>query len=140
MGASFARFQDGREERGDALVGADGLYSTVRAELFGEARDPATPATRPGAALPSPSTNSCPGGAGVNLWGRGSEFGLVNIGRERFYWYVTKNAPGGREEEPSGRKQEVLELLPGGTNPRGQPSRPPKRRRSCAPTSTTGSP
>jgi 2-polyprenyl-6-methoxyphenol hydroxylase-like FAD-dependent oxidoreductase len=29
-----ARFADGREERGDLLIGADGLHSAVRAQLF----------------------------------------------------------------------------------------------------------
>jgi FAD-dependent urate hydroxylase len=30
-----ARFADGREARGDVLIGADGLHSVIRAQLFG---------------------------------------------------------------------------------------------------------
>src|SRR5207245_1749356 len=34
-GGVTARFADGREERGDVLIGADGVRSTVRAKLLG---------------------------------------------------------------------------------------------------------
>jgi 2-polyprenyl-6-methoxyphenol hydroxylase-like FAD-dependent oxidoreductase len=52
-------------------------------------------------------------GVGLNLWGRGSEFGLVCIGRDRFYWFATRNAPAGGAESAAGRRREVLELLAG---------------------------
>jgi FAD-dependent urate hydroxylase len=42
-----AFFAGGREERGDVLVGADGLRSAVRERLLGDGYR-ATPATRPG--------------------------------------------------------------------------------------------
>ena len=32
-----ARFADGRKERGDLQIGADGINSVIRAQLFGEA-------------------------------------------------------------------------------------------------------
>ena len=115
-GGVIARFEDGREERGDALVGADGLYSTVRAELFGEER-PRYAGYTAWRGVATPEHELVPAGAGVNLWGRGSEFGLTNIGRGRFYWYMTRNAPEGAAEDPSGRKQEVLELLRGWYEP-----------------------
>lgn len=50
---------------------------------------------------------------GHNLWGRGSEFGLVGIGRGSFYWFLTKNVPEGATENSAGRKEEVLDLLRG---------------------------
>jgi 2-polyprenyl-6-methoxyphenol hydroxylase-like FAD-dependent oxidoreductase len=111
----LARFADGREERGDLLVGADGLHSSVRAQLFGEGepRYAGYTAWRGVAGAGS----LLPEGIGINLWGRGSEFGLVGIGRGRFYWFATKNAPEGQAESAAGRKREVLDLLSGAYQP-----------------------
>jgi 2-polyprenyl-6-methoxyphenol hydroxylase-like FAD-dependent oxidoreductase len=51
-----ARFTDGREEREDVLVGADGLHSLVRAKLHGLARRP--PPRRPEPVPARARTNS----------------------------------------------------------------------------------
>ena len=47
-------------------------------------------------------------GSGFESWGRGRRFGLAKLGRGRTYWYATKNAPEGEEDEPVGRKGELL--------------------------------
>jgi FAD-dependent urate hydroxylase len=107
----FVRFADGREERGDTLIGADGINSSVRAQLFDrrEPRYAGYSGWRGIAAAPG----LIPGDVGLNLWGRGSEFGLVGIGRGSFYWFLTKNVPEGATESSAGRKEEVLDLLRG---------------------------
>lgn len=111
----LARFADGREERGDLLVGADGIHSSVRAQLFGRLapRYAGYTAWR-GIAE---ADGRLPEGIGLNLWGRGSEFGLAGIGRGRFYWFATRNAPEGEPESAAGRKREVLGLLSGWYEP-----------------------
>ncbi len=111
-----ARFADGREERGDFLVGADGLHSSVRAQLFGR-RAPRYAGYTAWRGVAEAGEGRLPEGVGLNLWGGGSEFGLVGIGRGRFYWFATKNAPEGEAESAAGRKQEVLELLSGWYEP-----------------------
>lgn len=115
-GEAIARFADGREERGDLLVGADGLFSVVRARLHGEGR-PRYAGFTAWRGVASPGQELLPEGADLGLWGRGSEFGLANIGSGRFYWYLTKNAPEGEEDDPAGRKEEVLERLRGWYGP-----------------------
>jgi 2-polyprenyl-6-methoxyphenol hydroxylase-like FAD-dependent oxidoreductase len=107
-----ARFADGREEWGDFLVGADGLHSCVRAQLFGR-RAPRYAGYTAWRGIAEDGEGRLPEGVGLNLWGTGSEFGLVGIGRGRFYWFATKNAPEGEAESAAGRKREVLELLSG---------------------------
>ena len=107
-----ARFADGREEWGDFLVGADGLHSSVRAQLFGR-HAPRYAGYTAWRGIAEGGEGRLPEGVGLNLWGRGSEFGLVGIGRGRFYWFATKNAPEGEAESAAGRKREVLELLAG---------------------------
>jgi 2-polyprenyl-6-methoxyphenol hydroxylase-like FAD-dependent oxidoreductase len=112
----LARFADGREERGDLLVGADGIHSSVRAQLFGR-HPPRYAGYTAWRGVAEAGDGRLPEGVGLNLWGRGSEFGLVGIGRGRFYWFVTKNAPEGEAESGAGRKREVLDLLSGWYEP-----------------------
>jgi 2-polyprenyl-6-methoxyphenol hydroxylase-like FAD-dependent oxidoreductase len=111
-----ARFADGREERGDLLVGADGIRSAVRAQLFGR-RAPRYAGYTAWRGIAEPRDGSLPEGVGLNLWGRGTEFGLAGVGRGRFYWFATRNAPEGEREAAGGRKREVLDLLSGWYEP-----------------------
>lgn len=103
-GGVVARFADGREEWGDLLIGADGLYSAVRAQLLGGGppRYAGYTAWRGVTEL----EDSVPGVAAFEAWGRGERFGLVKLGRGRFYWYATKNAP--ERDAKVGRKAELL--------------------------------
>ena len=111
-----ARFADGHEERGDLLVGADGIHSSVRAQLFGR-RPPRYAGYTAWRGVADAGEEGLPEGVGLNLWGRGSEFGLVGIGRGRFYWFATKNAPEGEADSAAGRRREVLDLLSGWYEP-----------------------
>ncbi len=121
-----ATFADGRTATYDALVGADGLYSTVRACLWG----PHPPryagytcwrgvATFEHAAI-TPGISS-------ETIGYGMHFGMLPIGQGRVYWYATMNAREGGEgagagegdddigqspaDNPASRKQTVLRLF-----------------------------
>ncbi len=105
-GGVTARFADGREVQADLLIGADGLHSVVRAQLFGDqppryAGYTAWRGIASGAGLGDPGT-------GFETWGCGARFGLAHVDRTRVYWYGTINAPEGGTDAPRGRKQEVL--------------------------------
>jgi FAD-dependent urate hydroxylase len=99
-----------REARGSLLVGADGIHSVVRQQLFGAEPLRYAGFTAWRAVTPVP--------AGVKLlagecWGCGQEFGIVPLSHNRIYWFATRNVPEREEDMPSGRKQELLKLFQG---------------------------
>jgi 2-polyprenyl-6-methoxyphenol hydroxylase-like FAD-dependent oxidoreductase len=107
-----AKIADGSEERGDLLVGADGLSSSVRRAI-------ADPPPRYAGYTAWRGVSPVPVEPGrlTESWGVGERFGLVDISRGRTYWFATKNAPEGEPDEPQGRKAEVLRRFSGWHEP-----------------------
>src|SRR5262245_42767625 len=94
---------DGSEERGDLLVGADGLSSVVRRAITD------APIHFAGyTAWRGVSSVPVEPGRLTESWGVGERFGLVDIGQGRTYWFATKNAGESESDEPEGRKVEVV--------------------------------
>jgi 2-polyprenyl-6-methoxyphenol hydroxylase-like FAD-dependent oxidoreductase len=103
---------DGSEERGDLLVGADGLSSVARRAI-------ADAPIRYAGYTAWRGVSSVPVEAGrlTESWGVGERFGLVDIGRGRTYWFATKNALEGESDERQGRKAEVVRRFSGWHEP-----------------------
>ncbi|MBM7115113.1 FAD-dependent monooxygenase [Archangium primigenium] len=96
-----ARFEDGREARGDVLVGADGLHSVVRAQLHpGErmryAGHPCWRGLARGFSHPA-----LPRGLLRETQGRGARFGVGHVREDLVYWWATADWPQG-EPVPGG--------------------------------------
>jgi 2-polyprenyl-6-methoxyphenol hydroxylase-like FAD-dependent oxidoreductase len=97
------RLADGTEERGDLVVGADGVHSVVRRSLWPEAEPRYAGYTAWRAVTPFPVDR----GRLTESWGRGERFGLVDLDGGRTYWFATKNAAEKEAEEPDGRLSEL---------------------------------
>jgi 2-polyprenyl-6-methoxyphenol hydroxylase-like FAD-dependent oxidoreductase len=110
----------GGEDRGDILVGADGLRSKTRSALFGPEK-PRYAGYTAWRAVVEPKEELLPWGRGFESWGRGARFGCAHIGKGRVYWFATANAPEGAKDghpgSPAGPKATLLRLLGSGTDP-----------------------
>jgi 2-polyprenyl-6-methoxyphenol hydroxylase-like FAD-dependent oxidoreductase len=100
------RFAGGREDRGDVLIGADGLHSVVRAQLLGPARPrwtgyAAWRAIVPHADFTTPDTVTV-------HWGPGARLITYRLRGGRSYWLALANAQEGASDSPAGPKRDVL--------------------------------
>jgi 2-polyprenyl-6-methoxyphenol hydroxylase-like FAD-dependent oxidoreductase len=99
---AVACFDDGRQEKADLIVGADGLHSVIRAALHGDRPPRYAGCTAWRAAISFPGHTI----EASESWGYGSVFGKVPMYGDQVYWYATKNAPEGQ-----GFASEKAELL-----------------------------
>jgi 2-polyprenyl-6-methoxyphenol hydroxylase-like FAD-dependent oxidoreductase len=106
------RLASGREERGDVLIGADGLRSTLRAALPG-ATEPRYAGYVSWQAIARVSTDVAPVGLFRVLWGRGARFLFYRIGPEEVYWEGTFAAPAGGADAEGQRRENALERFRG---------------------------
>jgi 2-polyprenyl-6-methoxyphenol hydroxylase-like FAD-dependent oxidoreductase len=93
------RLTDGREERFDLVIGADGLRSRVRELVFGDVPLAYSGYTcwRLVVGSPIAMPEMC------EMWGRGKRFGIASIGGDRLYCFAVANAPRGEADPPDGR-------------------------------------
>lgn len=102
-----AHFSNGVEARGRTLIGADGLYSSVRTHLFGETQPRYAGYTAWRGVVAAPLVDILVG----EYWGSGKRFGMVPLSGNRVYWFATNTTSEGMQEGFAGRKQEVLSLF-----------------------------
>lgn len=104
-----AYFSSGLKAEGDALIGADGLRSCVRAALFGDI-PPTYRNFKTWRGLTDHVPNAYRPGYIQEFLGGGKGFGFMMLGKEKMYWYAAATAPEGQPDATIGRKKE-LEML-----------------------------
>jgi 2-polyprenyl-6-methoxyphenol hydroxylase-like FAD-dependent oxidoreductase len=109
-------FKGGRMEEHDAVVGADGIRSRVRAELFGTS-NPIYRGYTVWRGLARYEGGAIAPGFNSESWGAGRRFGILNTGHRRFTWYATANVPSEHLDHPGGRKRELQQLFAGWHEP-----------------------
>jgi len=109
-GVVLARFADGHEAHGDFLVGADGLRSSVRAQLFGDEPPRYSGYTCWRGVAPLEQT-ALPPHTAFEAWGRGRRFAVHHCGRGRLFWWACHNEPANGTDSAAGRKADVLNLF-----------------------------
>jgi 2-polyprenyl-6-methoxyphenol hydroxylase-like FAD-dependent oxidoreductase len=101
-----AHFADGTQARGDILIGADGIHSTIRSAW--------SPQTRPhyvGYTCWRGIAHIERSGLETWSWGKGCQFGITPMTRGRAYWFAQKYAPEGQQEPEGTRKDGLLSLF-----------------------------
>jgi 2-polyprenyl-6-methoxyphenol hydroxylase-like FAD-dependent oxidoreductase len=84
---------EGDRVEADLLVGADGLNSSVRAQLVSDGAPKYSGYTSWRGVTPAGAV--APPQRMTESWGRGERFGIVNIGSGEIYWFAVANAEAG---------------------------------------------
>jgi len=112
--AVTVRFENDETVTGDVVVGADGLHSVVRTQLF----DAKPPRYRGYTAW----RGVAPAGAAAGVdqasefWGRGERFGVLPAREGRIAWYASANSPAG-SVATAGAMAALLKRFAGWTEP-----------------------
>ena len=113
-GGVTAHFADGRTARGDVLIGADGLQSTVRKQLLGDSEPRYRGyCTRRGIL----QTELAKDGPEYVFLGIGERFVFYPVGQGYLYWTAATNEPPGGKEDGAEIKRTVLERFQGWPDP-----------------------
>jgi 2-polyprenyl-6-methoxyphenol hydroxylase-like FAD-dependent oxidoreductase len=102
-----AEFDSGEIACADGIIAADGLKSTVRAQLFGKLAIRYAGYTAWRTIVNSGEIEPTMG----ETWGRGCRFGIVPMARGRVYWFAVKNAPEGQLDPHTGTKKTLADLF-----------------------------
>jgi 2-polyprenyl-6-methoxyphenol hydroxylase-like FAD-dependent oxidoreductase len=100
-------FADGGVVEHDAVVGADGIRSRVRTQLFGICHPVYRGYTVWRGVAPY-AGSAIQRGYNSETWGRGGRFGVLDVGQGRFTWYATANVSNFDGALARERKREVL--------------------------------
>lgn len=107
-----ARFADGRQARGDLLVGADGIRSQVRQQILDDG--PPRHAGYGGwLGLVQYKHPQFPPGTVFESWGTGRRVGLVHCGGGQIYWFAVRNESTPRDGVGVGGKDDLLQMVDG---------------------------
>lgn len=109
-------FECGLVAKHDAVIGADGIRSRVRSQLFGRSEPIYRGYTVWRGVAPYDGDAISPG-SNSETWGIGKRFGILKVGPDKFTWYAAANVPPNHVDAAIGRKRELLEAFSGWHEP-----------------------
>lgn len=102
-------FENGESDSADLLVGADGINSVVRKQLFPEIQLRYSGYTAWRGVVET--ENEAALGLTSESWGSGARFGIVRVDKKRVYWFATNNQPLGEKATGEQKKSKVLGIF-----------------------------
>jgi 2-polyprenyl-6-methoxyphenol hydroxylase-like FAD-dependent oxidoreductase len=111
-----ALFADGTVVEGDVLIGADGIKSVIRTQLYPTSQ-PIYAGYTAWRGITTPGYRPDSTAEGFEGWGCGQRFGMIYLNDGRAYWFATDNRPEGEAEPPGGAKAALLSLFQGWSIP-----------------------
>jgi 2-polyprenyl-6-methoxyphenol hydroxylase-like FAD-dependent oxidoreductase len=112
----IVEFENGEIHEHDAVIGADGIGSVVRQQIFDDCQ-PIYRGYKIWRGIATYFGDAVADGESSETWGIGQRFGILNMGKGRFTWYATANNPRNHVDSPDGRKAELLNLFAAWHNP-----------------------
>ncbi len=111
-----ARLADGREERGDILIGADGAQSTIRGLVSGDV-DARYAGYAAWQGVVTFEHEDVPVGGLRHVWGWGRRFSFFPVAPGRLYWFTYANDLAGNTPPDGGWKAWLRERFRGWPRP-----------------------
>ncbi len=108
-------FENGESDSADVLIGADGIHSVVRKQMFPEIELRYSGYTAWRGVVET--ENEAALGLTSESWGRGARFGIVRVDKKRVYWFATRNQPIGEKATGEQRKFKLMNLFNKWHNP-----------------------
>jgi FAD-dependent urate hydroxylase len=108
-------FDDGKSDSARLLIGADGIHSTIRKQMFPEVSLRYSGYTAWRGIVET--ENEAALGVTSETWGRGARFGIVRVDQKRVYWFATHNQPAGEKTSIDQRKSKLLDIFKGWHHP-----------------------
>lgn len=111
----FVHFDNGQTGSADLLIGADGIHSAVRKQIFPEIQLRYSGYTAWRGVVETESESAL--GLTTESWGVGARFGIVRVDKSRIYWFATSNQPAGERSTSDQRKARLLRSFKNWHNP-----------------------